>query len=487
MDDFILVQRSPRSIPLAAVAGVPVPQMVQMIASATNVGGGVYDSVAGNNFTYKKEVQAGNAILILCTWPNGSTPTFTDNNGNTWPAVVTAVNNIIGNNNSGYCLLTGARAGVTTIKATFASAVIPFHWNIIEYYNVTGHNGVSPGSANATGPSLSCGSFTPGNNNAGGGNLIVSYFAISTNDTTTTNGPNPWTAGSGQTLLEADMSCYFGTQTAPQQGGFAHATQSILQTTAAAINPAITATSDTTNTYNCFAVALTVGAAGTPRPSTIWIAKIIHQSINGNSTNPSTVKLQVPWIGNLRFAAALTGNTGSISATDSDSSTWVNEALAENDLFAYAQNTAPDANSTITFAIGAWGGNPNYTFRFYDIVNAPASAFDNFVSGPNGGSLNGASTLIGNPVITPVASSGLMIANVGLETGPGLSVTAPVGAVYDMTGYTGETDQDNYDNADLACHFYFSSNAQISCSWTLTNQPSNNSVAGSYAITFKGS
>jgi hypothetical protein len=152
---------------------------------------------------------------------------------------------------------------------------------------------------------LAAGSFTPGNNNANGGNLIVSYFS-NTAYTTTAAGPNPWVVGSGATLLEADMTGVVNF-TSSFAGGFNHAAQELLQTTSAAINPGITATGDTTNSYNCAAVALTVGVTGSGPPSTISVIKIISNRLRaaGGGPNPATsVKLQIPWTGNLRFGYA---------------------------------------------------------------------------------------------------------------------------------------------------------------------------------------
>jgi hypothetical protein len=461
---------------------LPQPQLVQLVAWPVNLPGmttqGNY-AVAGNNFktTLPNAVLAGNALLIPASWPNSSAaPTISDNVNGTWPAVIGTVSGGSGKLNSGFFLLPNAKAGVTTITVTFSGTVIPFQWNIIELSNVTGSNG-SVGTANVAGPSLATGSFTPGNNNAAGGNLIVSYFANSI--TSATTGPNPWTAGTGQTLLEADMTGYF--QGASSQPAYSHATQSLLQTTSAAINPAIAATGDTSSTYNCLAIALTVGTAGSnPSTSGLRVVKVINQSIYNASA--TTLKMQIPWTGNLRFVGVLTGQSvtwGSI--TNSDGYTWVNKAPGSpNDVWAYAQNAVANTNATITFGPVTWDSYPNHSFTFLDIANAPAAAYDNFTSAVGSGF-----GITGVPAITPNASSGLTIAAVALYTGPGTGVTAPTGAIFDFITYPQETDADNYDNADLFAHYYFSSNAAQSFSWTINaGQGATQSTFGYYAITF---
>lgn len=456
-----------------------VPTFVQMIASTTNLYEIYGNTNTANDFEYTlpNAVQAGNALLILCTYDNGvGGLSFTDNINGSWPAATITVENAasLGTYSAAF-LLTGALAGVTTIEAVFTgSTPAAFQWNIIEYANVTGQNG-SHGTASVAGPNLTTGSFTPTNNNASGGNLIVSYFANNTL-TSSTTGPNPWVVDSGHTFLEADMTAYYQATV----GGFAHATQYFQQNTAAAINPSMTATGDTTNSYNCLAIALKAGATGNgPPTSGAYVAKVIHQSIT-TVTASTTLKLQIPWTGNLRFISCFTGQVQTFtSLTDSDSYSWTNKASAVDDLWAYAANTAADTNATLSIALGATGGGNNYTFRSYDIWNAATSPYDNYVT--NTGYADGATTL-NTPSITPVGSRGLTIAGLGLEVGPGLSVTAPSGAIFDMIAYANEVDQDNYDNADLQGHYYFSSNAAQNWSWTTVSETPNPYWA--YAITF---
>jgi hypothetical protein len=454
--------------------GPSTPSFVQSVISTTNIPG--VEGNAGNNFKYilPNSVQAGNALLVAATWPHGVTPTISDNVNGTWPAAIVTVDGGVGNYVSGFFLKTNVAAGVTTVQAAFGSNQIPFQWNIFEINNVVGANG-STGTANVRGPNLATGSFTPGNNNAGGGNLVVSYFPLSA---ATSSNPTLWVKGSGHTLHEADI-LWISDQ------GFPHATQYVLQTTQAAINPSVTATGDSADTFNAVAIALQVGSAGSPKPSSgIHIDKIIHFTMAANAT--TALKMQTPFGGNLRVLAADTGGQAYSSVTDSDNVTWsvaggITNANNANAYIFYRQNAPANDGATLTLNMPAGGlGAPN-SWRIFDISNAAASSFDTSVFGA-GQNFNGVGSVSNWPSIIPGVSSGLTIALAGLGQGPGLSVSAPSGAIFDMIAYANEIDADLYENADLLGHYYFSSNATQNWGWTFTKASSSSN--GSVAATF---
>jgi hypothetical protein len=446
--------------------------MVQMIASATNVP--AYQGGTWNTFKYTlpNSVQSGNALLVAATWPSGVTPTISDNVNGTWGAAIgTAAGGTL---TSGIFLLTGAAAGVTTITATLSSAITnqPFHWNLFEFTDVTGHNGFS-GAFEQTGPNLAAGSFTPGNNNAHGGNLILSYFCCAFSDAGSQ--PSIWTAGSGHTLLEADL-CGLGNP----NNYFPHATQYVLQTTQTAINPGITATGDTTDAFNCVAIALTAGAAGSPAPAGIYIRKIIHQTVAPYTAN--TLTLQTPFTGNLRVITnRYDPNT---TVTDSDGNTWTNAiapGFGHGGVFAYMQNAAPDTNATLTLGF-AGGFNAIITHRIYDIQGAAPSSYNSdIIAYPFTDYTATLPNIPNAPIISPAASHGVTIAVVWPE-GNGQSCTSPAAAIYDSINYSGAGHSDGYECSDLIGHLYFSTGAQQTWNWTTTTDINN--TAWGYAATF---
>jgi hypothetical protein len=198
--------------------------------------------------------------------------------------------------------------------------------------------------------------------------------------------------------------------------------------------------------------------------------------------------MQTPMGGNLRVLAADTGSQKYNSVTDSDSVTWsvaggITNANNSNAYIFYRQNAPANDGATLTLNIpsgGLAGGAESW--RLFDISNASASSFDTVAFGA-GQNFNGVGFVSNWPRITPGVSSGLTIALAGLGQGPGLSVSAPSGAIFDMIAYTNEIDGDLYENADLLGHYYFNSNATQNWGWTFTNQRSNSSN-GSVAATF---
>jgi hypothetical protein len=71
----------------------------------------------------------------------------------------------------------------------------------------------------------------------------------------------------------------------------------------------------------------------------------------------------------------------------------------------------------------------------------------------------------------------LTIATMALGNGPGLSVTAPAGALFDLVTYAGELDTDTMENADALGHVYNATTATQSWSWTFTSRPNNTCYA----------
>ena len=454
---------------VSATAGTPT--LIQHVASSANpVGVGI----SGNNFKIPlpNSVGSGNAIILGISYPNGSSPTITDNNGNTWPTTAAVSANAgPGGNISSIWVLPNANAGQTTITVSFASAIIPFNYVVSEFNNVATASPINGTSATVgAGPSLTTGSFTPGNNDGNGGNLIWNYYAVSGG---ASGNPTSWVPGSGFTLLDADIAWN-------TNQGFPHATQYLVQTTAAPINPGITATADT-NFFNGVAVALKAASAGTAAPAGIHINKIIHQTTN---VPPATWTLQEPATGNLRVLATANSSalTNITSVTDSDGGVWTKiQPASDEPQIWYSANTTANPNLTVTIH-GAAG--PTITVLFYDILGAAANPLDVAAGAPST-DVSNQTTVNNMPSITPTTANGLVIAVMGLGQGPGLGLNtgAPTGAVFDLVTYTGELDLDLMENADGQAHLYNTSTATVNWNWHITANPNNSAFAT--AVAFK--
>lgn len=447
----------------ASGGGGNTPTLIQHISSSTNpVGLGI----SGNNFKIPvSTVRSGNCLILAISYPNGSTPTVTDNNGNTWPGSP-AVSKTGGSYTAAIFVLPNANAGAVVITVSFGSSVIPFNYSVSEFMNIATSSPTN-GSIGATGagPSLAAGSFTPTtNNDANGGNLIWSYSAIS--DSASSN-PTSFSPGGSFSLLDGDI-------TWTNNQGFPHSSQFFVQASQAAVNASVTATGDSSNNYNTIAVALKAASAGTAAPAGIRVAKILHFS---NNTPHTTQTLQIPSTGNLRVLVLPGGPSISpiTSVVDSESGSWTQVTNpGDTPYMFYRQNTS--ANNALTVTITYSGSQIGYSFRYFDIVSAAASSFDtsavmSTTSVSNQSSVNNA------PTITPTTSNGLVIAIMGIGQGPGLAVTSPSGGQWDLVTYTGETDLDLMENADALMHYYNATTSTINVNWTITSLPGNSAFA----------
>lgn len=472
----VLIRRPPiLSIPKPSGGGggPATPTIIQHVASSANPLG---IAPSGNNFKLPipNPSGSGNCTYLAISYPHGSTPTITDNNGNTWPAAAASADAGVGNNVLAVYILPNTNSGLTTITVGFGGAIVPFSYTLGEINNIATSSPVNGTStaAGVTGPSLSTGSFTPGNNDANGGNLILNFYALAA---TASGNPSVWTSGGSFTLLDGDIAWN-------TNQGFPHASQYFIQTTSAAINSSITAAAGTgsANSYNCVAVALKVASAGTPKPAGIHIDKIIHQTSNVPPT--TTWTLQFPTMGNLRV---LTMNANGVinvtSITDSEGNldwTKIEPSLDEPQIW-YSPNKTANPNLTVTLHIS---GTPATTsVRCRDISGAAASPFDVSAGLPNTG-VNNVTTISDAPVITPTTANGLVIAAMGFGQGPGLSVTSPTGAVWDLCTYAGEPDTDLMENADADAHFYNAGTATQHWNWTFTAVANNSASATAAAF-----
>jgi hypothetical protein len=129
----------------------------------------------------------------------------------------------------------------------------------------------------------------------------------------------------------------------------------------------------------------------------------------------------------------------------------------------------------ITISTGT-GAGVSTSVRFYDISGAAASPFDTSkvltsVNVTNQLSLSNA------PLITPRTVNGLVIAVLQLGQGPGLGIFSPIGTIWDLVTYKGETDIDLMDNADGNGHIYNATTATQNWSWIISSIANNSASA----------
>lgn len=441
-----------------------VPALVQHVSTAYLCFNG---AGAGDDFTryLSNKVQAGNGIIIGVSYQHGTSPTISDNNGNTWGAAseTTDIGSATDGTQAGTSLfyLQSANAGYTQFKIHFGATVFVTDYFIAEFCNLGAfNNGVAAG--NVTAPNLACGPFTPGN-----GNLVIAYYAPFA---TIAGSMTGWTPGVGFSLIHGDFS-----GTAANQRP--HCAEYLVQSGAGSINPGVTA-SGSTDAFNCVAISINAASAGSPMPTSgqIWVPGIFNHTEFVAPGNPMVMKC--PLLGTARVL--FSGVAGSITGiTDSASGSWtkLTSGVSIGEMW-WSTGNAPNANLTINVA-----GGGQFTTRLLDIANVDNTSPP--VTSTSQAGCGGVSSISNAPSIVPGVSSGAAFAYCPLGQGPVFSVTSPAGAIPDMGLYPPlESDTDTLDNADGIAHVSFSSNpGTINFNWTIFNAVSNN--FGAVAISFK--
>lgn len=457
-------------VEIMALPAGSTPNLFQHVAG----GGNPYTrGNSGNDFKLPllNPSGAGNTLVLWLTYDAGATVAITDSNGNTWPGTPTILaSGGAGNLDSACYVLPDANAGQTIVTVAFGAAVRVFQYVVSEFYGIATASPVNGTTSSAYSTTTAAGSFTPTNNNAGGGNLIVAYFAKAEASGVPAHLTTRIVAGPSFTLLDADI----GWNNA--NDSLVKATELCLQTTATAINPAITSIADSGDHWNSLAVALKIGSgAGTAPPSGIRIVKM-HHFATEHFPASGPYLLQIPATGNLRCLMSDDPSLNALTVTDSEGNTWSGAATGTG--FFYLP--ASVANAALVATITGGGSDTTLSWRFADIVGADDSPYDSSVAVTD--TLNSKSTFTPSALPSPANTNGLVIANIGLGQGPGLAVTAPSGAVWDLCLYTGETDFDLIENADITCHYHNTASGSETWTFTITNQASNSDSGGFIAF-----
>jgi len=432
-------------------------QIIKHIAgmSTNNAFETITDSVF--NLPCLDPVGAGNTLVLKVMFPNGVTVTITDNNGNSWPSLGSAgtvhANAGSGNLDTAVFVLFGANAGATTITATLGSAQSEFGYDIKEITNIDTSAGIVASSATAytVGPVLATGTLTMPNNDATGGNLVLAYYDIAPQPPThlTSN----YKATLPMVLMDADLA------EKQANAGF-RASTAYLQTSHANINPKITVLLGT-DQWNSIGLALKINTSQGTGSTGIQLRKMFHWTTPAFPSTGGAWAVQMPVTGNFRMIGFTDASTAGSTVTDSEGNTWLEVGTGYNQY--YCQNTKANSNLTV-IVVPPSGANTNISIHGWDITGADTSGFDSAVESLM--SFGAVTSFTQSPSPSPSNTNGLVIANIEMDIGPAIGVTAPSGAVFDNINYPTKTDQDPFDNADIAAHYYNSASGTET--WTFS-------------------
>lgn len=453
------------------------PQLQQFFSSSTNPSGVGGDTGRNFSHTLPNPVGLSNCLALVVAYPTGKTVTITDNNGNTWPSTpsVHAKAGAGGFDLAGF-VLPNANAGTTTITIGVGGTNIqPVSFEIYELNNIATSSPIDvikvAGSLSGTG--LSVGAMTT----AISGDYIISAFYPNGNC-----GANPtkWTAGTGWTLMQADIAW-------ASAQGFPKASQTIIQAAAGSITPNIGITGDSSDTFNGIAFALKNASAGTQYAAGCRILK--HLEFTNNNQTASPWHLMMPTLGTCRLLGTTMANSGVTisSVTDGDGNSWIPLATgtfsADSVQAFVAGNTT--VNGTLSVTVNMSAGLPNGIIcSLYDIVGAASSPIG--ASASHGLLTTNGTSVSSFPSFTPQSLSGSLIFywfnNQGTGSGQAAvttAVTVPTGTIWDGVNFTGKTGGNQFDFGDGWAHLNNNtSTATQSVTWTLGAISGNNVSAG---------
>lgn len=408
---------------------------------------------------------AGNCLVLGITNDGAATvSSISDNINGTWGAAAVTALPGSGNLDSRVYVLPNIASGQVTITVTYSAAVTMFSYVVTELYGIATSSPSAGTTSASNSTTQAAGSFIPTNNNGTGGNLIWMYAAKAIQI------PNGQTThilpGANFALLSGDIGWNNANDSAPKL------VEGYLQTTSASINPGFTSTSDSADPWNSLAVALKISSGAGTAPSTGIQIRSIHHFATEHFAASGTYVLECPSMGNLRCIMSDDPSLNTLTVTDSEGGTW--SAGATGTGIWYRAATSPNPNLMIYLTGG--GSDITLSWRFADISGAATSPYDSSVA--NGQTVNSVTSYTVSPAPSPSNTNGLVIANIGLGQGPGKAVTAPAGAVWDLCTYTGETDLDLIENADIMAHYHNTASGSQTWTFTITSVASNSTSGG---------
>ncbi len=452
------------------------PQLVQAYVSCGTSLANAGETASAWAFTPPNPVGTNNCVVWTITYPSGTAPTISDNNGNSWTGRL-AKTAPGGNCDTTTWVLPGANSGVTQFKATFGSAQQPVWFEYQEWSGIatsSAVNGTVGSASPVAAPTLATGSFTPGNNDANGGNLILAFFYDAFGSS---KGPSGWVAGGSFSLMQGN-AISFNTDQQGQPSG----SEYLIQAASASINPGITATADASAQYNCVAVALKLSSGtGTSIHSGIRIIKSIKQ-IAANQNSAASVTLNFPTTGNFRIfttSVSHTGSAGVSSVTDSEGNTWTDVSQSADTGAVYYWKGAANPGLKVTLHLSGSSSN-NLDGWFLDVANGPAGTVVGAVG--HNTTTGGPGAVQHMPDITPTATNSLIIATFTNGLGPTTSVSSPASVAFNNValtagGGTGEGDGGTVNSGDGFASLLNTSTSAQNWTWGTANNASMAAVA----------
>jgi hypothetical protein len=429
------------------------------------VGAGTAENETPNGFKIATVPSSpGNLLTLAITHVSTKTVTVSDNNGGNWQSAVTT-------SNTGDAIETelryvcGAAAGTNVVTIQLSEPPAPGEVLQFSYNEVSGIAALSclDGAAGANGLT---GDVQPGSiATTASGDLIYNFGAETYNYPEEDN-PIGW-------VMPDDNSALLMENTWDK-----FASQVSVQLAPGAYNPTLYANADlNVRNWNSVAAAFKASAGAGTQPTGIHVTRVMHYYNPPLPLTPAWIAF--PSTGNaivISSAYPSSGYEGDMTdVTDNQGDTWTRTPFT-------VANDDPQIYYT---CFGSGAGGRDLTIDWlpdtgtthmivYDVAGAKTSGGTTGCVGATVNSQIGNqpstanASIIGVPVITPMASNSVVIAVNQLGIGPPSGSLTP-GVVFASIWATGMTDATNWDSGDCYGYVYTTSTNPVSFSWQMAN------------------
>jgi hypothetical protein len=422
--------------------GSATPTLVQHVSGASTQN----NAISSYQIRLANPTQGGNCVIVgVRSDPSGATPVVSDDAGDVYTVVV-------GNNDGGgrvtLLVALNVATGAQAITIQFGGATSYVSAVVSEFNNVAVSGAYDGTCASSnTSNTISCGTIST----TAAGDLLYSYVE----QDSTANPISSWGAGSGASLLSADIQD-------------SHAAQ--YQITGAAGSYPVGMQMTPAENWNVVGVALRSAPGGSPQAGGMHIDHLQHNEVLVNSP----FKVQLPSSGNLIIAAWI-GSPGTDITSISDSMgnsyiqvpngkcTGTTGSSGDAQIF-YAANAV--SSSTLALTVSFSGANANSTLNLYDVSGAATAPLDTEACATGSqGSLGDVTGV----TVTPSTVGGLITTVIGVAD---CEVTGLAGAgmfdsvVTNPIFGTGALDENNGWG-----HLYNSSLSPFQSKWTVARTP----------------
>ena len=366
---------------------------------------------------------AGNAIIVACGWSdNTATLTISDDKSNTYTSFVGPSRHASGQDIQIF-VASNAAAGAHQLDAHFSAASSIIQCVAYQFFNIVSSSpscGTAVSATSAGAATVNAGNITSSTTNC-------LYFQFAEED----GGVQPtWTAGTGYTLGDASIR-------------ESEAAQFQVFSTAASHPCSMTISSS--SKWNTACIALKPATQGGDATTPVVIRGL---TLNPMEDSLTSYTFQTPCQSGLMVAASNMDAGAPVTAISSTSPTvtWnevgapgVSNTEGSQEIFFAAATFTSSTSTTVTTTAAATHSD----IAFYCISGASSSQPDSGLA-TGTGNVSSFTSPVATASITPNSNQGVIIGTVGIAQNGSTSC--------DPTGF-----QDNQDNNNNWCHFYYTS------------------------------